>query len=122
MAARKGRLEPIRMLVERHAAINARDYKGRTPLYCAMYAAGDKPDQKRGAFGCARFLLECGVDVDAQDNRGWTPLHRATYKEDIKIVQLLLRYGANTNLRNGKGETPLHRLRCGNVDIARLLI
>jgi ankyrin repeat protein len=73
-AARDGRMDTVRMLLEAGAEINARDANDITPLITAI--TNNHPD-------VARLLIDRGADIKATDWYGRTPLwarsRRATW-------------------------------------------
>lgn len=100
VAAKYGRTEILRLLLETGAACNPKTCRSLyTPLHlAAMY-------QKTGA---ARELLKnASCEVDAQDSRGNTPLFYACSRNDVKMIELLLTQGANTRVKNQDGVTAL---------------
>ncbi|KAF2368056.1 Ankyrin repeat-containing domain [Trinorchestia longiramus] len=49
---------------------------------------------RSGHVEVARVLLDAGVDVHCKDAKaGWQAIHYATYKDRVKVVELLLSYG-----------------------------
>lgn len=50
-----------------------------------------------------QILIEYGADVNAKNNRGNTPLLDACYKENEKLVDLLLAHNADVFAKNEKG-------------------
>lgn len=95
LAAEGGLLDVIRVLLNRGADINARDNRGRTPLFRAItwtnYVAGplqghEAPDAgtrsashsipshylalSNGNVGAAKLLLDNGADVHVRDDKG----------------------------------------------------
>ena len=109
------------MLIERTAAIDPRDSKGRTPLYHAMH---DNQHEARDEFlQVVQILLDHGANVEAQNNHGSTPLHVAASRMGQETVQLLVKKSTNTNLRNNYGETALHKAsQRGHLGIVRLFL
>jgi ankyrin repeat protein len=88
----------VKALLDRGADANAKTQSGRTPL---MDAAGN------GMYTCASLLLEHGADVNADDQEiEGTPLMIAVFREDARMVALLVNKGANVNTRT-LGETAL---------------
>ena len=146
-AAREGRVEVMKLLLERGAYPNAWDNGGMTPLHYAAergdveivrlllekWAYPNARDQmgrtplheatKNGHVDVVRLLLEHGANPNAKDEDGRTPLHEATKNGHVDVVKLLLEHGADPNAQNEKGETPLHTAaRWGRVDVVRLLL
>jgi uncharacterized protein len=106
-AARDGRLETVRVLLDAGANINDRDANEITPLIIAI--TNNHPD-------VARFLIERGADIKAVDWYGRTPLwaavetrnmdvDNATFVNSIErapyleLIRLLLERGAAPNAR-----------------------
>jgi ankyrin repeat protein len=106
-AARDGRLEIARMLLDAGAEIDDREANQITPLIAAI--TNNHPD-------VARYLIERGADIHAVDWYGRTPLwaavetrnmdvDNATFVNSIDrapmlgLIELLLARGANPNVR-----------------------
>jgi ankyrin repeat protein len=106
-AARDGRLDTVRMLLDAGAEIDARDANDITPLISAI--TNNHP-------GVARYLIERGADIKAVDWYGRTPLwaavetrnmdlDNATFVNSIdrapflELIQVLLERGADPNAR-----------------------
>jgi ankyrin repeat protein len=106
-AARDGRMETARILLDSGADIEARDANDITPLIIAI--TNNHPD-------VARFLIERGANIKAADWYGRTPLwaavetrnmdvDNATFVNGIdrgpylELIQLLLERGADPNVR-----------------------
>lgn len=88
------------------ANVNARDDKGRTPIFAlGMIIRGNHPMPKLiDPKGIAELLISKGADINAKDNDGDTPLH---YIDD-DLVDFFISKGAKVDAKNNKGETPLH--------------
>jgi ankyrin repeat protein len=109
-AAREGRIETVRLLLEAGADPNATDANGIRPLLLAI---------SNNHIELARYLLDNGADVNAVDWYGRTPLwaavemrnvdlHYVTFEhmieaedrqEIIEFIQVLLDRGAEPNIR-----------------------
>ncbi|KAJ1468258.1 ankyrin repeat-containing domain protein, partial [Baffinella frigidus] len=87
------------LLVGGGADLEARDYKGETPLHLAV-----KGDKKHG-MGYVNWLLDHGAVVDARDDKGVTPLHVAAYIGTYFIIYLLCLHGADVMVKDLDGRT-----------------
>jgi uncharacterized protein len=111
-AARDGRTETARILVEAGADVNHTDPNGIHSLLMAI---------TNNHMETAQYLLDRGAQINLSDWYGRTPLwaavetrnmdvHNATYKNEVdrepilKFIQVLLERGAETNVR--MKETP----------------
>jgi uncharacterized protein len=88
LAALKGRLEWVQLLVKRGARIN-RD--GWTPLHYACSG----PDN-----GVALWLIAQGADINARSPNGTTPLMMSARYGPADLAEDLLKAGADRLLRN----------------------
>jgi ankyrin repeat protein len=115
-AARDGRLESARILVEAGADVNQTDPNGIHSLLMAV---------TNNHMETAQYLLDKGAAINHVDWYGRTPLwaavetrnmdvHNATYKNEVdrepvlKFIQILLERGADTNART-KETPPIRR-------------
>jgi ankyrin repeat protein len=113
-ASKHGDTHAIANLLDRGAAINARDGNGYTALHWAAYA---------GHSDSAEILVERGADVDAVDNSKMTPLMVAVCYSHDNVARYLLEKGANVNAHDGGGWTPLDYAASSNdAAITALLI
>lgn len=110
LAARRGHLAMVELLLDRGARPDARDSEGATPLFGTSDTA------------IAKLLITRGADVSARDDEGTRPIHRAATRS-LELVQLIVRHGADPLARNQRGGRPLHdAARDGTVEIATYLI
>jgi ankyrin repeat protein len=97
-AAQLGCEAQARALLDRGAAIDAKDREGKTAL--AKAAEADK-------LPLVRLLLERGANVNKRAVDGSTPLFYAAEQDRGAVVALLLERGADPNLPGRKGVRPL---------------
>ncbi|CAN0183390.1 unnamed protein product [Laminaria digitata] len=104
IAARRGQVEIVRLLLERaRADANATDKRGYTPLMTVCRC------HNVVCVESVRLLLEAGADPAlAQQETGSTPLHFAAEQGHIDLVDLLHSGApAALNRRESIGKTPL---------------
>jgi ankyrin repeat protein len=104
-AAKKGNIEAVKQHLAAGKDVNAKDYRGWTPLYFAA-ANGHKE--------FAELLVDKGADVNAMADGGLTPLHTAALRGRKEIAELLIAKGANVNAIDAAGQTPLDWAVGGN--------
>ena len=126
LAAYKGRVEIVQVLINHGANTMLEDEEGETALH--ILSRGGYDSQEQGV-STARLLLERGVDVNARRKDGCTLLHLEAFKGSVEVVQVLIDHGANTTLETEEGVTALHLMSRGEYDsqeqgvsIARLLL
>jgi ankyrin repeat protein len=98
-AAKTRDIRTVRYLLDKGAAVNARDHVGANAL---LQAAA------RGSVDIARLLMERGADVNVKAS-AWemTPLITAVQRESAEMVELMLSHGADVNGKDATGSTPL---------------
>jgi hypothetical protein len=133
LAAGKGHLDCITLLVERGAEVNVKDNDGQSPLLNALKGGHDKavkilrnygarPDIKdagnelckAAANGDMEFverLVKAGVDPNEADYSQRTPLHILAADGSAKDVEFLVHKGADVHVRDRHGYTPLDEAR-----------
>ncbi|MFH1113810.1 MAG: ankyrin repeat domain-containing protein [Pseudomonadota bacterium] len=88
-AVQSGDLSNVQSALEKGAAPNEKNHRGRIAL---MYAA------QEGNRDVVRLLLENGADVGAMDGKGWTALMFAVSQGNPEVVKLLKDRGAELTL------------------------
>lgn len=102
VAARAGRVDVIKALIEAGSPVDAKNRDGATALLHAVKAS------KASAVDA---LLEAGADVEVHLNgESWTSLHSAAEDTYLEVVQVLLKHGANVHAKDADNDndTPLH--------------
>ncbi|CAG9773806.1 unnamed protein product [Ceutorhynchus assimilis] len=110
LAAKYGRTEILRILLDSGAPLNVCDNKTfYTPLHLAVMFQRVQT---------VKELLKCGnCNVDAQDVKGNTPLYYACVRNsnNLKIIESLLQNGADCQKRNCKEQTVLQICEVKNL-------
>ncbi|XP_031622771.1 GA-binding protein subunit beta-1-like [Contarinia nasturtii] len=114
MAAKKGYLRIVELLLKAGADINIQTNDKQTSLYIATSA---------GHEDVVSMLLEKGADVNIQEIYGSAPLHKAVEISFVEIIGCLRRKGANVHLKNGKNESAYDiAVKQGNKTIIDILV
>ena len=92
-AARHGRVENVRLLLDVGADVDDTAPTGESALVVASFS---------GQGRVAALLLERGADPDDQ-GAGYTPLHTAVVRGDLELVEALCARGADPNARLAEG-------------------
>lgn len=98
LTALSGRVDLMKVMLERHADINSHDADGKTALIVA--AANDKIE-------LMQWLLDHKADISARDAEGQSALHRAAHWNHVEATRFLLQHGAAVDARDNDGSTPL---------------
>jgi len=107
VAAQRGTVEVLSLLIHTGADLEIRDSDGYTPLmWCAESGAG--PNHA----SCAAVLLEAGAQVNAADRRGMTTLFWAVSYGLDTLAPILITHGAHYYEPSPKAPVPL---RCGTT-------
>jgi ankyrin repeat protein len=116
LAASKGDLEAVELLLDAGADPNLHASNGRTPLHRAAL---------RGDYDICKCLLEAGANVNAVDTDRYTPLHSIGDHggSSRDLTSLLLQYGADIHAKDAWNEQPLGcTLTDFSLDRAEVLI
>jgi len=134
LAAAKGLVEQVTMLLAAQAPTNVRDNNGRTPLDGAIQAKqsasislllGDKSARPRperavsttlhkaaasGNLGELSALMETATNLEARNELGLTPLQVAVQQGHLAAAALLVDKGADAKACDPDGNTLLHQI------------
>lgn len=102
VAAKAGRVDVIKALIEAGAPVDAKNRDGATALFHAV---------KANRASAVDALLEAGADVEAHlYSESWTSLHSAAEGTYLEVVRVLLKHGANVHAKDADNgnDTPLH--------------
>merc|ERR1712070_474263 len=97
-AARQGNLQKLQAFLQDGKDVNAKDFKGVTPL---GYAVGH--DQ----LSIVKVLIDAKANVNDVDSAGNSAVHFAAGYGRMKVLEHLLARGANATKVNQMGLTPL---------------
>lgn len=140
LAARKGYVNIMRLLIQAGANLDARDAENETPLDYAIhnkqkeiviYLIRNKAKFSQGLGEMVmvgggegvQYALDQGVNLYQTDAQGKTPLHKAAQQGDVEVAKLLLQVGANINARDINNATPLDdAIRYNHKDMVLFLI
>jgi len=84
-AAKNGRMDIVRLLLDRGAKPNIPEEHGNSPLHTAA---------KQGHIGIVQLLLNNGADPNLENDYGETPLYLAFQNDHDNVEHLLLEKGA----------------------------
>mmetsp|Transcript_5828 Transcript_5828/g.7326 ORF Transcript_5828/g.7326 Transcript_5828/m.7326 type:complete len:326 (-) Transcript_5828:25-1002(-) len=101
IAAHRGHLWTVELLLEKGHDPNARNALQETPLHLASRSA---PHYRKA--GCVRVLVEAGADLQAACNQGLTALHHAMRSKDERTLLILLKAGADIYSKDISQRTP----------------
>lgn len=149
-AAKEGKLEIVRHLLDKEININTRNDSGYSALFYAVeegklnvvqllidHNADTSITDKDGNsllmvassvndnnnLDVVKYLLEKGADLKATDIQGNTPLLKAASANNLETVKYFLEKGADLNITNHGGETPLFvAIVYGKVETANYLV
>uniref|UniRef100_A0A3Q2T3Q5 Ankyrin repeat domain 6b n=1 Tax=Fundulus heteroclitus TaxID=8078 RepID=A0A3Q2T3Q5_FUNHE len=104
LAAYKGHLEVVRILLKAGCDLDIQDDGEQTALHRAAVV---------GNSHIISALIEEGCALERQDKDGNTALHEVSWHGFSQCVKLLVKAGANVHAKNKAGNTALH-LACQN--------
>ncbi|XP_053520447.1 ankyrin repeat domain-containing protein 31 [Artibeus jamaicensis] len=98
LAARRGNLSLVKVLIESGADVNLKDNAGCTPLHKASH---------EGSNDIIVELLKAGANVTCENLDGILPLHAAVANNHLQAAEILLQHGSNPNQQSQKQRTAL---------------
>ncbi|XP_055005684.1 ankyrin repeat domain-containing protein 6b isoform X2 [Boleophthalmus pectinirostris] len=104
LAAHKGHIEVVHVLLRAGCDLDIQDDGGQTALHRAAV---------HGNTAVISALLQEGCALDREDKDGNTALHEVSWHGFSQSVKLLVKAGANVHAKNKAGNTALH-LACQN--------
>lgn len=114
IAASKGYVPIMDLLVSKGALITTRDEKGFSALSWACM---------NGHMQVIEWLLERGSDINGMDSLGRTPLSLAATESNAETVQLLINNGANIDHVDKNGLTAIDRaIEVSNASVVSRLL
>ena len=103
IAAARGDLGIVNLLISRAATVDYCTHDGETPLMFAI---------SRNHPVVALALIRQGANMRLSDAQGRTPLHLAAKGNMYAVTQVLLNNGADVNAQDVDGQTPLMEALC----------
>ncbi|XP_057645839.1 ankycorbin isoform X2 [Chionomys nivalis] len=98
LAAAKGHVECLKVMVTHGVDVTAQDTSGHSALHIAA---------KNGHPEYIKKLLQYKSPADSTDNSGKTPLHYAAAQGCLQAVQVLCEHKSPINLKDADGNIPL---------------
>jgi len=128
VAAARGHIELVKVLLSKGAKVDACGRLGQTPLHRVALQYIESTQEKQTAHyarmrAMAALLLANGARVDATDANEVTPLHFAACSGNEPLSELLLQQGAKVDAREHLGLTSLWLAAYnGHNGVAELLL
>ena len=100
LAAAKGYIEILNLLLEYGADLEAKDDSGMTPILCAAH---------NGQVIVWLILKAKGSNIWVKDNSGNSAAHLASTKNQVKMLRVLQSQDFNLEEPNSQGQSPIHK-------------
>ncbi|XP_043470095.1 putative ankyrin repeat protein RF_0381 [Leptopilina heterotoma] len=113
IAVNNGQCRIMHQLLKLGADLHTRDTHGNTLLHISVLT---------DCIAIIEFLLKHN-SVEARNNKGQTPLYLSIYRNNVKVVKLILKSGVDINSKTNLETTPLHiAAKIGNLNVVKLLL
>ncbi|CAF0755698.1 unnamed protein product [Adineta steineri] len=123
MAAEKGHVDIIKVLIQHQANVNACDINDCTPLHDAARSSIHQNDNKERAECIESLVNEGEADINAINIRRETPLHIASEYGSKKLIKRLRKLGADLFATNVQGYNCLEvAIEQNNEEVVRYFI
>ncbi|KAM6427072.1 ankyrin repeat and SOCS box protein 12 isoform 2-T2 [Liasis olivaceus] len=103
LAASKGHVQCVRVLLAHGAEVDSLDVKAQTPLFIAV---------NNGHLDCVKTLLGAGASPSGSIHNNCTPLLTAAREGALEILQELLSHGAEPNVKARLPEWAANSVAC----------
>ncbi|KAM5168831.1 ankycorbin isoform 2-T2 [Callospermophilus lateralis] len=114
LAATKGHVECLRVMVAHGVDVTAQDATGHSALHLAA---------KNGHHECVKKLLQSKCPAEGIDSSGKTALHYAAAQGCLPAVQVLSEHKSPVNLKDLDGNIPLLlAVQSGHSEVCRFLL
>jgi len=114
VAAEKGDIETVRMLLQKGAKVNVSGFSLKAPLQAAA---------ENGSVAVVTLLLQKGANPNLKGDLDMTALHYNAIQGNVAVTTLLINARAAINAKTQHDETPLHLAADrGHLEIVKLLV
>ncbi|KAK6622473.1 hypothetical protein RUM44_002284 [Polyplax serrata] len=115
LAAAKGHVEALQLLLEKGSSWKTRDRNGCTAFNYAV---------DNSHLAIVELAVQEGVDLSTRDNCGWSPFMRGVVlRSSIEVLSFLLSRGSDPNECDSRGQTVLMQaVLSGRPEVVQLLI
>ncbi|XP_064409268.1 ankyrin repeat domain-containing protein 53 [Latimeria chalumnae] len=125
LAAKHGRLECVKILVEEYnVSVDLTNSQGCRPLHLVF-----SKEHKLRSFQCMTYLLMQGAKINVQNSDRQTPLHKAASEGLQDCVAALVEAGADVSIKDTSGHTPIdltkiwgHRKCCRKIKLSSMTL
>jgi ankyrin repeat protein len=114
-AAKEGRIEILKLLIDAGGNVNAKNEDGLTAL---MWASA------KGYADIVMFLINAGADVNTESCSGWTALMSAADRGSLNVVKILVEKSADIHKTTHEGGMTalMEAAISGQLDVVKYLV